>query len=142
MSEHITGATMSECTQCYKDEPTADNVGMVREMVDKSVIAKKLERLEQIINDATVDSRKYKEDTVGQLFNTFNVDLGQTHVCDDDELADRVGLPVEEVTHYREVNGVPVALSRARVNAYEMKRIAERFVSAYLRTKEDLDEKK
>lgn len=131
---------MSECTQCYKDEPTSDNVGMVREMVDKSVIAKKLERLEQIINDATVDARKYKEDTVGQLFNTFNVDLGPTHVCDDDELADRVGLPVEEVTHYREVNGISDALNRARANVWDMKRIAERFVSAYLRAKGDLDE--
>lgn len=132
---------MSEYTQCYKDEPSADNVGMVREMVDKSVIAKKLEGLEQIINDATVDARKYKEDTVGQLFNTFNVDLGRTHVCDDDELADRVGLPVEEVTHYREVNGISDALNRARANVWEMKRIAERFVSAYLRAKGDLDEK-
>lgn len=131
---------MNDYTQCNKAEPTADNVGMVREMVDKSVISKKLERLEQIINDATVDARKYKEETVGQLFNSFNVDLGPTHVCDDDELAERVGLPVEEVTHYREVNHISDALNRARANVWDMKRIAERFVSAYLRAKGDLDE--
>lgn len=131
---------MNDYTQCNKAEPTADNVGMVREMVDKSVISKKLERLEQIINDATVDARKYKEETVGQLFNSFNVDLGPTHVCDDDELAERVGLPVEEVTHYREVNHISDALNRARANVWDMKRIAERFVSAYLRAKGELDE--
>lgn len=133
MSENITGVAMSECTQCYKDEPPADNVGRVREMVDKSVISKKLERLEQIINDEVVESHKYLEGNVWQLFESpFRVDLGNKSVHEDAQLAERVGLPVEEITHYREVNGIPVALHRARANAWELMHVAERFISSYM----------